>query len=141
MSLPCFVDLQRDRWVLTSPRSGKKEKTHSSQTAQKAYDTPHPRTRQTWGQIGNGGAFANLGQGRIRHHDTGEGPDIQATADRPQPLVDDDALGPVLDSRPIEAEPVEIRPPPGRDQEVASFDRLLAARAREHGLNLRIGRI
>src|SRR5580704_19144834 len=57
----------------------------SSETAQPGYDAPHKRARQTAGEIGDGGALADFGESRIRHHHTGEGPDVEALGDRQRP--------------------------------------------------------
>src|SRR5712691_12217394 len=53
----------------------------SPEAAQQSDDAPHPRARQTRGEIGNGCTFSNLREGRIRHHNTGQRPDIEPLAE------------------------------------------------------------
>src|SRR6202162_2120356 len=57
----------------------------STEATQPYDDAPDHRVRQTGGKVGNGGAFTNLGQGRICHHGTGECADIEALANGERP--------------------------------------------------------
>src|SRR5271166_5825537 len=49
----------------------------STEAAQPDYDAPHKRRRQTGGKVADCRTLADLRQGRIRHDDTGKGPDIE----------------------------------------------------------------
>ena len=53
----------------------------SSEPAQKADDAPHPGTRQTRREVADRRAFADLRQGRIGHHDSGDRADVEPLRD------------------------------------------------------------
>src|SRR5262245_2547274 len=60
-----------------------------NRAAQQADEAPHPTVRQTRYEICNRGPFSNLGQGRVRHYNTGKGPDVETLADRQGPGGDE----------------------------------------------------
>src|SRR5215471_18957388 len=60
----------------------------SPEAAQRRYDAPHKRTRQTAAEIRDCGTFAYFGQCRVGHHHFGESPDIEALSDRQGPGYD-----------------------------------------------------
>src|SRR6516164_1157773 len=65
----------------------------STEATQQTDDAPHPGSRQTRHEIGGGGLFSNLRQGRIRHHDTSKRADVGAAAHGERPSGDQLAGG------------------------------------------------
>ena len=65
---------------------------------------------------------------------------IDASVGGLEALVDRDAVLVIFDAGGIEAEPDHIGPAPARHQEMAAFDRLLAAGAGEQDLDPRVRR-
>src|ERR1035441_4258642 len=49
----------------------------SAENSQPSDDAPHPRARQTWRKVVDGGALADFRQRRIGQHDAGECADVQ----------------------------------------------------------------
>src|ERR1043166_4051185 len=60
----------------------------SSEPAQPRYDAPHKRIRQTAGEVGDRGAFADFPQRRVGHDHLGKRPDVEALGDRQRPRHD-----------------------------------------------------
>src|SRR5215831_7978580 len=82
----------------------------SAEAAQPSDDAPHPNVGQTGCEIGNRRAFSNLGQGGIRHYDTGKRTDRQAPADRQRPGGDQ-----LAGARAYDGGAEDLAPPIGHD--------------------------